>query len=145
MLVKEETGVTSIVRTESRRISDVKKKVNTLESKNIVIVPSIELESILKNKQDRIFLEQLISMTTDMSERKDSKFCIALSYGNVRVSKEKEQKLQRVIEQLIHQLEYTTVCLFINIPGARGQNLKDNINSKHLIVSQLEAQLAAQV
>ena len=132
------------VEKNTRFISEMKKKVNKLvlesDEKNILIVPSLNLETILnkKQKEHRIFLNQLVSMTTNMSEIKGLKFCIVVSYGKIRLSKEEEKKIQNIVQQLLHQLDYTTVALVISTSREQGKIFIDNVNSNHLIVDTID-------
>lgn len=104
-----------VVHTEKRKISEIKKGINKLKEDKISIVPNIDLEDLVEDTQIRIFVNQLIAMTTDMSERKNYKLAIILAYGNKRLSKAKERKLENIIEQMTHQLEFTDVMLSINM------------------------------
>lgn len=105
-----------VVHTEKRKISEIRKGINKLNDDRISIIPNIKLEELVESNQTRIFVNQLIAMTTDMSERKNYKIAILLSYSGKRLSKAKERKLENIIEQMTHQLEFTNVMLLINVP-----------------------------
>lgn len=102
-----------IVHTDERKISEIKKRVNRITDERISIVPNINIEELVENTQTRIFVNQLIALTTNIAERKNSELTIVLYKSGKRLSKAKEQRLNNIIEQMTHQLEFTKVALLI--------------------------------
>lgn len=112
-----------VLYTDKRKISEVRKEVNKIDAEFIVIYPNIELEKLVTDTQLITFVNQLITMTTDIAESKRIKVSIVLDYGSRKLRKSQEQKLENILEQMIHRLNFTDVALLINAEG------KDNITT----------------
>lgn len=125
-----------IIKTEYTRISDIKKEINSQESGDVTLIPNIELEDILSNSDKRLLLDHLIELTTNISERKNINICIIVEYGNIRLTKAKEEKIRRILEQLLHQLEFTKVCMILDTSKYKCKSLTRNIKSGHLLIKE---------
>ena len=112
-----------VLYTDKIKISEVRKEVNKIDAEFIVIYPNIELEKLVTDTQLITFVNQLITMTTDIAESKRIKVSIVLDYGSRKLRKSQEQKLENILEQMIHRLNFTDVALLINAEG------KDNITT----------------
>lgn len=132
-----------IINTEFTKISDIKRVINEEESSNITLIPNIELEDILSNNQKRALLDHLIDLTTNISERKNMNICILVEYGNIRLTRAKEEKVRRILEQLLHQLEYTKVCMILDTSKYKSRSLTDSIRSGHLLIKEYKGAVNA--
>ena len=120
-----------IIKTTTRKISELKKEVNRLNEqgkKDFIIETDLILGGLANNSstKHRIFLNQLVSMTTGMEELKKMNFQIVLSYGKMYLTQEKKEKVKRIVEQLLHQLEFTKVTLKINTTQEKGEIFRNS-------------------